>query len=147
MEHQSSALRRFNSIMKETEQVYHEAALALGVSDSAMGILYALRIGDGSLPLRDVRLVCGLTKQTVNSSLRKLEEEGILYLEPMDGREKIVRLTPQGRVLSEQTAGRIMDVENAVFGSWTQEQVTAYLESMERFLTQLREKCREEFDL
>lgn len=143
MENQSPALRRLNSIFKETDQVYHEAALALGLSDSALGILYGLRTGEGSLPLRELCQNCGLSKQTVNSSLRKLEQEGILYLEPMGGREKIVRLTPQGQALSDRTAGRIMAAENAVFAGWPQEDVRKYLSLMERYVTELREKCGE----
>ena len=38
----SKELRRLNYLMGETNAAYHEAALRLGLSDSAMRILYAV---------------------------------------------------------------------------------------------------------
>ena len=142
----SPALRRFNSILKETDQVYHEAALALGLSDSAMWVLYALWEGEGSLPLRKLCSTCGLTKQTVNSALRKLEGAGALYLEPLTSREKRVGLTEAGRTLAEQTAGRIMAAENAVYARWDPADVGKYLELTERYMRQLREELGKELE-
>lgn len=144
METRSPALRRFNSLLNETDQVYHEAALAMGLSDSAMWVLYALWEGEGSLPLRQLCGTCGLTKQTVNSALRKLEGAGALYLEPLTPREKRVALTEAGRSLAAETAGRVMAAENAVYARWDPEDVGKYLELTERYVRQLREELRKE---
>ena len=144
METRSPALQRFNSLLKETDKVYHEAALALGLSDSAMWVLYALWEGEGSLPLRELCRTCGLTKQTVNSALRKLEEAGALSLEPMSHREKRVGLTTAGMALAARTAGRVMAAENAVYDRWDPEDVGKYLELTERYMRQLREELRKE---
>lgn len=140
----SPTLRRFNSLLKETDKVYHEAALALGLSDSAMWVLYVLWEGEGSLPLRQLCGTCGLTKQTVNSALRKLEEAGALYLEPLTPREKRVGLTPVGMTLAAQTVGRVMAAENAVYARWDPEDVGKYLELTERYVRQLREELGKE---
>ena len=73
MTQQSKQLRRFNRLVGETDAVYHELANRLGLSDSAFQILYTLRAEGGACPLRDICAFSGLTKQTVNSALRKLE--------------------------------------------------------------------------
>ena len=67
--------------------------MKLGLSDSAMRILYALcDLGD-RCPLQSICRRSGLSKQTVNSAIRKLEQEGILYLEQATARAKQVCLT------------------------------------------------------
>lgn len=45
-----------------------------------------------------------MTKQTVNSALRRMEGDGLIYLESA-GRGKDVCLTPEGEALVQRTAG------------------------------------------
>ena len=73
-------LRNFNRIDKEFNDIYHEVALKMGISDSAFSIFYILHdLGDGCLQ-KDICYEAFANKQTVNSSIRKLEREGYLYL-------------------------------------------------------------------
>lgn len=64
-------MRRLNGLLSETEAAYHEAAVRLGLSDSAMQILYLLADREGSCPLRDVSAQTGISKQTVHSAIRR----------------------------------------------------------------------------
>lgn len=137
----SKNLRRYNYLFGETGLVYHEMYLKLGLSDSAATILYALLENGDCCLLRDVCLFTGLNKQTINSALRKLEAEDILYLEMADGKKKLVRLTEQGKILAERTAGRILAAEDEIFASWPQEDVQKYLELTEAFMLALKEKA------
>ena len=136
-----ASLNRFNYLLGETEALYHEMAHALGVSDSAMKILYAVCDAGEPCPLQEVRRRSGLTKQTVNSALRKLEGEGILYLENTHRRGKQVRLTEAGRALAAHTALPVIDMETAVFGAWAPEDVQTYLALTERFLNDMRQRA------
>ena len=43
--------RRINYLIEETDAVYHEIAVRLGLSDSVMLILYALEDAGGQIPL------------------------------------------------------------------------------------------------
>ena len=61
--------------------------------------------------LKDICHNCGLSKQTVNSALRKLEKEGIVYLESVDSRHKKVCLTEEGKSLAGRTAGAVIEAE------------------------------------
>lgn len=138
----SKALRRFNYLIGETDAAYHEAALRLGLSDSALRILYALWEGDCRCSLREVCRRSGLSKQTVNSALRRLEAEGLAYLERAGGKRKDVCLTAAGAALAGRTVARIMEAENAVFASWPQEDVEAYLALTAKYLAAFREQTQ-----
>lgn len=139
----SKEMRRYNHLSGEIEGVYHEMSLKLGLSDSTMIVLYTLCDNGGSCPLRDICRRSGLSKQTVNSALRRLEAEGMAYLEPVSARSKRVCLTEAGQALADRTAGRIIRIENDIFAAWPRADVERYLELTERFLLALREKAGE----
>lgn len=134
-------LKRYNYLFGETEAVYHGISLKLGLSDSAMRILYAICDQGDSRLLQEICLYSGLSKQTVNSAVRKLEKEGVLYLENAGARAKNVCLTDRGKALAEKTALRIIEMENDIFESWAEEDMEAYLKLTERFLTDLRKRA------
>jgi DNA-binding MarR family transcriptional regulator len=83
-------LKRFNYLSGEIEAVYHEAALKFSLSDSAMLVLYAICNNGESCLLSDIIHLSGASKQTINSALRKLEAEGIVRLEAVNGKKKNV---------------------------------------------------------
>ena len=72
-EYRSPALKRLNCLLSEMDAAYHEAAQRQGQNDSTSRILYALCELGSPASLRAVCESTGLSKQTVNSALRKLE--------------------------------------------------------------------------
>lgn len=139
----SNELKRFNFLFGETGAAYHEIYLKLGMSDSAISILYAVLENGEKCPLQQVCHYTGLSKQTINSALRKLEAEGILYLEKAGTKSKNVCLTEKGKTLAEQTAGKVIAAENEIFASWPQEDVEKYLALTEAYLIALKEKAKD----
>ena len=137
-EYRSPALKRLNCLLSEMDAAYHEAAQRQGQNDSTSRILYALPAS-----LRAVCESTGLSKQTVNSALRKLEADGILYLEPSGARSKRVCLTEAGLRVADATAGRLIRLENSIFDEWPAEDVQQYLGLMERYLQAFRCKLPE----
>ncbi len=135
----SERLHRINYLMAETDALYHRAALQLGISDSAMLVLYTVYdYGEGCL-LSNVYHLSGASKQTVNSAVRKLEREDILYLKP-DGRGKRIYLTQKGKRYAEQTAGRLYATECNALATWTDAEIDSYLFLMEKYAQSLREQ-------
>ncbi|MCI8530241.1 MAG: ArsR family transcriptional regulator [Lachnospiraceae bacterium] len=140
--HVSKEMRRFNYLLGEIDAVYHEVSLKLGLSDSAMKIMYAICDAGEECLLQEICFYTGLSKQTVNSAIRKLEEEGILYLEPFNAKSKKVFLTEKGKGLAEKTAYRILQAENDIFATWEKKDVEAYLDLTEKYLLCMKEKAK-----
>ena len=142
MEHRpEKAISRYNYLYGEIDGAYHELSLGLGLSDSAMKILYVLCDNGGGCLLRTVCRSSGLSKQTVNSALRKLEQEGTVELERAGGKEKKVLLTAVGRELADRTAMQILRIEDELFASWPPEEVETYLTLTERYLNDFRKRA------
>lgn len=138
-----SETRRFNRLLSEIDEVYHEVAVRQGFSDSAMAILYTLSDNDGQCRLPELIKLSGLNKQTVNSALRKLEKDEIVYLEPAGGKSKRVCLTEKGFATVHKTVERVLDVEKKIYSSWSQEEWELYVQLTERYLSQIREEMKE----
>lgn len=140
MQQLSEQMQSFNHLCSELDAAYHEAGLKLGVSDSAMQILYTIcSFGDRCL-IGDICNLTGVSKQTIHSSLRKLEKEGTVRVEAYQGRTKMVILTQQGKAVAERTAGVLIQMENEIFAGWQPEDRTRYLELTQRYLNDFRQK-------
>lgn len=140
--HASPELRQLNRLTVETDAAYHAIARQLGISDSALRILYILCVSDAPCPLQQLCHLSALPKQTVHSALRKLAEDGILTISPTDGKSKSVALTPAGQAFADQTAGQVIRLENSVLAALPPEDRTRYLELTARFLAELRQKSK-----
>lgn len=66
-------VNQINCLNEEIDSLYHQAALKLGVSDCVLFVLYMLHTNDGKCLLYDIYKLSGISKQTVNSAIRKLE--------------------------------------------------------------------------
>lgn len=135
----SEEMRRFNYLVGEIDSLYHEAALRIGLSDSAFAVLYTV-CNEGSCGISDVCRLTGVSKQTVNSALRKLEREGVITLEALDGKQKRIALTAKGSRMVKKTAAKVTEAENRVFGAWNEKERSEYLRLTERYLTDFRKE-------
>lgn len=114
---QDRANREYNNLFRLETELYHDVATKMGLSDSAFDILYCLDdLGDGCLQ-RDVCAASGLTKQTINSSVHKLERAGIVELKTDQGRGTHLHLTETGRVLVEERIRPVVSAERAAFAA------------------------------
>ena len=78
----SEQIHKLNYLTSDLDGLYHQASLQIGVADSVMRVLYAIYDNGDGCPLQTICRQSGISKQTVNSALRKLEGDGILYLPP-----------------------------------------------------------------
>lgn len=129
-----------NALTNDLESIYRQSSKALGVSDSVMRILYAIyEKGDGCL-LYDICRYSGLSKQTINSAMRKLENEDILFLKQDKGKTKRVYLTDKGKSLTKETAEILFSAECSAFDNWSSEEIESYLALMKKYNDSLREQ-------
>ncbi len=127
MQKVNQELKRFNYLNGEINAAYHEAARRLHLSDSGMMILYIICSSDGECLLSDLVRLSGLNKQTVNSALRKLEQEEIVFLK---------------KSLAESTVARIIQFENEIFLGWTVEERRLYIEMTQKYLDAFQDKIK-----
>lgn len=145
MTNEPVGMKRLNDLICETDAAYHEASVRLGIADSVMQILYTICRGEeqGSCSIQEIRRRTGISKQTLNSALRKLENEDVLYLAQGDGRKKKICLTAEGERKARETAGRLIQAEDEILSSWTEEEIEIYLKLTERYLREFRVKIEE----
>ena len=142
----SADMKRFNHLMAETGGVYHAIAQAAGLSDSAFQVLYTLCVlGDGCLLSQVVRQA-DLPKQTVNSALRKLEQEGILTLASAGVRKKALHLTESGWTLCRDKILPVLKMEDDIFSAWSQAEREIYLRLTQRYLNDLQTLTKERLE-
>lgn len=136
-------LKKSNYIMREINGLYHSISARLGLSDSAMLVLYTLcELGDECLQSHIYKMA-GTSRQTINSAIRKLEREGILFLKAGPGRNTCVCLTEQGRRLVGNTVERLRKAERAVYESWSESDRNELLRLSRQYLDGLREKAED----
>ncbi len=135
-------LKELNSLFNEIDIAYHEIALKLGLSDSAMWILYFICENGDECLLSELVSLANISKQTINSALRNLESDEIVYLELIGSRKKKVCLTDKGKELVKNTVHKLIAGENKIFNSWSKEEYDMYLHLTNRFLNELRSETK-----
>ena len=133
-------IRRINYLMTEIDALYHRAAVKMGLSDSVACVLYTIYEAKGSCLLSEIYKKTGVSKQTINSALRKLEQEGILYLEPYKGNAKKVILTSKGEQYVEQTVAKLYAAEIRSFASWSEAEMEMYISLIRKDIDSLRKE-------
>lgn len=144
-----SLIEQENRQYNETNALYHAAAVQFGLSDTAFWILYALY--SSAAPLTQVQMCAEwcLPKQTLNSAVRSMVEQGLLVLTPAHGgkRAKNLNLTEAGRALAEKTIARVVRAEAAAICRMGLERMETdlairqgYLQKLREEFTQLKEK-------
>ena len=127
-------IRRINYLTTEMDALYHLSSLKLGITDSVSFVLYSIYDAGNECLLSEIYKNSGISKQTVNSAIRGLEADGMLYLEQHNGRAKKVLLTDRGIEFARRTAARLMQAEMDAFDSWSEEEIDSYIRLLEKYL-------------
>lgn len=135
-----SGIRRINFLTSEMNSIYHQASLRLGISDSVSITLYTIQDRSENCLLSDVYKSSGVSRQTINSAIRKLEADGMLYLEPYAGRSKKIVLTDKGRDSIRQTVARLLEAEIRAFDGWSEDEIKTYISLIEKYTESLRKQ-------
>lgn len=123
-------------IYNETNLLYHRLARSCGLSDCAFWLLYTLRAEESSMTQTQLCELLSLSKQTVNSALKKLVGQGYLRLEAADGnlKNKQVLITEAGDAFLSRTVDQVFGVENAAGSHLTAEERTDLLTLSQKLL-------------
>ena len=135
----------YNQLLKECDNIYHDAAARSGLSDCAFWILHALWEVDHPLTQSEIGDAASMPRQTVNSALKKLEKDGYLILEKIDGKMgKTIRLTEQGQQLAKLHIAPIAAAEERVCAQFTKAEQEAFLTTFRTLVDRLKAEITEE---
>lgn len=138
----SNPLKEFNRIYKKANEIYHDIALRLGLSNSAFDILYSIsELGDGCLQ-KDICNATCIPKQTIHSSIRQMEKSGYLTLSSGKGRSMHITLTDLGKSLLERTIYPVMQMEGEAFHCMTDEECQQMLALFGKYIQALGDAAK-----
>lgn len=135
-------IKEYNLIYKELNDIYHDIALKTGLSDSAFDIFYTIAVmGNGCLQ-RDICQMTFLSKQTIHSSVQKLERNGYIYLKSGKGRSMHIFLTPAGEELITEKILPVIAIEQKSFEDITPKETEELLRLNRKYASKLRENVQ-----
>lgn len=142
----SRAAYAMNAFYERANELYHDVARSLGLSDSAFDILYALYSEDGQRQ-SELCKTSMMPKQTLASSVRKLEEQGLVRVKNEGRKVSRVFLTTAGSECANKTIAPVMQAEvDAVTAlprevlELLPETLDSYLDALDRGFRALREE-------
>lgn len=135
----NSSLKRFNKIWDRVNAAYHKASGRMGLADSEFIILYMLCDYRCPMSQSEIIRLTGLSKQTVNSSVRRMEEAGWLVLGERSNRHRQMTLTETGQEVVGKKILPFMEREAGIFDKWTEEEREIFFGLMERYERSLNE--------
>lgn len=133
----------YNGQIKQSNQLYHLLSLRYGLSNTACWILYALREEDVPLTQSEMCSTFFLTKQTVNSALKTLEQSGYIRMECSadNRRRKHIYLTEAGKAFCARTIDHLFEIEERAFQRLSEEERAAILALGQKHLDLLHEEA------
>lgn len=134
------AYEAFDSFWREQNQLYRDVATSFGISKSAFSILYAIYLaGEKGISQRDICVQMCIGKQTVNSSIHKLEREGVVVLKSGPGRRGLLaHLTLVGLEFAERTVAPMVEAELAALREFDDRELELSLLLGRRYTDALR---------
>lgn len=127
---------------KKRVALYHKVALSIGVSDSALGVLYALLEAETPCSQYDLCSEWFIPKQTINSSVAALQEKGLIFLSPVAGtkNKKSIALTDVGKEFAAKNIVKLRNAELHALLELTPEEREQYIRLNQKYNKSLTEK-------
>lgn len=140
-------LERFNSIYREMDGLYHSLARHYGLSDCAFWIFYVIRETGKSYNQSQLCEMLSMSKQTINSALKSLENADFIRLEihGNNKKSKEIRLTDSGLRFASQTMDAVMSMEQNAFKGLSTQEHDALFHLLEAYLNRLKMGAQEIF--
>ena len=130
--------------MKENNDLYSNLAKKFKMSDCMLWILYILREENKVLTQSDICNMMCIPKQTVNSSLKKMEAEGYIELLNInDKRSKQVSFTEKGLDLANNTVDIIISKENNALSKMDEKEQELLINLLRKFNDLLKDSFLE----
>lgn len=138
------AVAEYNNLWKEQNEIYSAAARRFGLSDSAMWILYFLRLSCGRCSQKEISSLMAQPKQTTNSAIKQLERDGYVTLHcGSDRRCRLVELTSKGVQLAVSTSDHVIAAERAAWGDFSAEEQRMLISLLKKYNERLNARMED----
>ena len=106
-------IQEFNQLLKKMDSIYCKLAKSSGLSDTAFWIIYTIKNEKETYKQKDLCVMWSYSKQTINSALKKLEEQNIIQLVavPENKKDKKIILTEYGEHIAEKFIKPVNEIE------------------------------------
>ena len=140
-------IERIEQQRKEQDFIYHNVAARFGLSDTTMWVLYNVYTSKDVITQQELCRQCFFAKQTVNTAITSLSQNGYVALESITGtrNQKKILLTEKGITLAEATIAPLIEAESSAYSVLSREELDAYLEMTTRLTVSLREETEKLF--
>lgn len=132
------AARAMNRFYEASNLIYHRHATHSDLSDSAFDVLYALAEQDGRQQ-KDLAQAAFMTKQTLHSSLKRLQEKGWVRIETESRRMVRIFLTEEGHATVQRYIAPVIEAECKAMSALPPAIREQIPELLERYTTALQE--------
>ncbi len=110
-------VKYLNNMLCEIDNLYQSMLMSKGLSDSEYVVLFSiLELGEGCLQ-KDISDNSYNNKKTINSTIKKLEKNGLIKLKAGKYPNMHIYLTKEGKEYITKNVIPIIEVENNVMGS------------------------------
>lgn len=126
--------RKFWEVWGRSDALYNRWAAAHGVNNYRLFVLYVLDNHPGATQ-KAIADHAGLPKQTVNTVVRALRDEGYVTLSPASGdrREENASLTPAGQTYARALLEPLYALEDTVFARMGDARVQEMMDAIALF--------------
>ena len=139
MKNISKNLQMFNQVCKETNVIYHDYAAKNGISDTAFWIMYSVYYYGEGITQKNICEEWFYSAQTVNSSLKTMEKNGLIILEPSNDnkKEKQIHFTKEGQLLAEKIIKPVIKAEKQSFEQLDSREIEVMFETTYKHMKKL----------
>lgn len=144
-------VKEFNQLQKKMESLYNKLAKSSGISDTAFWIIYTIKNEKETYKQKDLCDIWSCCKQTINSSLKKMEQQNIIKLisTSENKKDKKIILTEYGEKIARELIEPVNEIEKKSLGDIAQGRkflslFKNYIETMEVETQNFIEKNKEE---
>lgn len=108
-----TCIQELNQLLKKMDSIYNKLAKSSCISDTAFWIIYTIKNEKETYKQKDLCNMWCYSKQTINSSLKKLEEQNIIQLISIQGnkKDKKVILTEHGKQIAKELIEPVNEIE------------------------------------
>ena len=135
-------INRVESKQKEWKSIYHQVAAKFGISATTLWVLYYISEHDEDLTQQDLCRQGFYPKQTINTAVTGLANDGLIELIPIPGtrNRKKLHLTPKGYEFALRTAIPLKAAEENAYGRLSEDELQAYLSALCKLNAYLKEE-------